>query len=89
MAPKAKAVKAKAAAANVAPPTENMFVLTLKDQVVFPSIRSTVVLSQDQFAQLTEYCEKFNTNIVGCVAHRPGRNRRRMTSTRSGPTGSS
>ena len=71
MAPEAKATKEKAAAVNVVPPTENMLLLTLKVQVVFASIRSTVVVSQDQFAKLTEYCEKFNTNIIGCMAHRP------------------
>ena len=88
MAPEAKATKEKAAAVNVVPPTENMLLLTLKVQVVFASIRSTVVVSQDQFAKLTEYCEKFNTNIIGCMAHRPERSRRRMTSTMSGPAGS-
>jgi len=50
---------------------ENIFILALRDQVVFPSIQTSVCLRQQTFELLSKHCEEYNTNHIGVITFKP------------------
>eukprot|EP00746_Dinoflagellata_sp_MGD_P003435 gnl/MRDRNA2_/MRDRNA2_106683_c0_seq1.p1 gnl/MRDRNA2_/MRDRNA2_106683_c0~~gnl/MRDRNA2_/MRDRNA2_106683_c0_seq1.p1 ORF type:complete len:999 (+),score=209.89 gnl/MRDRNA2_/MRDRNA2_106683_c0_seq1:147-3143(+) len=54
---------------------DNVFVLALRDQVVFPNIRTSIGLRQRTFEQLCEHCETHHTNDIACVTIKSGKNK--------------
>jgi ATP-dependent Lon protease len=54
---------------------ENVFILALREQVVFPNIRTSIGLRQRTFEQLCEHCERHHTNDIACITMTPGKNK--------------
>jgi len=49
----------------------DVFILALRQQVVFPAIRSNITIQSSTFAELCEWCDKHDSAHVGVVAVRP------------------
>jgi len=46
---------------------KDVFVLALKQQVIFPAIRTSITVSPDTFSELCDFCEKHNRTHVGVL----------------------
>lgn len=44
---------------------ENVFILSLRQQVIFPAIRTSITIQPQTFAELCEFCEKYGSTHVG------------------------
>jgi len=51
---------------------DNVFVLCLNQQVIFPAIRTNVTVPPQTFAELCDYCEKYDSTHIGMVATKKG-----------------
>lgn len=47
---------------------DNVFILSLRQQVVFPGIRTSIALQQQTFATLYDFCEKHENPHIGVIA---------------------
>jgi len=52
-------------------PPENVFLLPLRGQVIFPGVRSTIEISRSTFKELCDQLDRSGAQGVGCVAVRP------------------
>lgn len=50
---------------------ENVCILALREQVVFPSIQSSIRLRQQTFELLCKHCEDHHTNHIGVITLKP------------------
>lgn len=49
----------------------DIFILALRQQVIFPAMRATVTVSQDTFTELCDFCEKNQRTHIACITMRP------------------
>ncbi|CAE7207080.1 lon [Symbiodinium natans] len=49
----------------------DIFILALRQQVIFPAMRATVTVSQDTFAELCDFCEKHQRTHIACITMAP------------------
>lgn len=54
---------------------DNVFILALQDQVVFPHIQTSISLKRRTFEQLCEHCERHHTNDIAVILMRPGKHK--------------
>jgi ATP-dependent Lon protease len=50
---------------------DNVFILNLRQQVIFPAIRTQVTIQPQIFTELCEFCEKYDSTQVGVIAMKP------------------
>nr|ADV91219.1 mitochondrial lon protease-like protein 2 [Karlodinium veneficum] len=52
---------------------DNVFILTLRQQMIFPAIRTSITIQPSTFQELCEFCEKYDSTHIGVVAMQPGK----------------
>mmetsp|Transcript_31214 Transcript_31214/g.85611 ORF Transcript_31214/g.85611 Transcript_31214/m.85611 type:complete len:965 (+) Transcript_31214:75-2969(+) len=52
----------------------NVFILSLRQQVIFPAVRSNISIAPNTFTELCDFCEKHDDGYVGVVAVKPTKN---------------
>ena len=49
----------------------NVFILSLRQQVIFPAIRTSITIPPQKFSDLCDFCEKHDKTHVGVAALKP------------------